>query len=116
MKSLLIAISLMMAATAAANAAWFTLKDGTITTTIDPPARFLKEPLPGHLFMQPEAKLIETCSNMVKKFEDWGCSRIIGKGYCQVFINSDLPENIRQSVFRHELAHCNGWPADHPTD
>jgi hypothetical protein len=38
---------------------------------------------------------------------------------CEIFIRaSDVrPENWRTlgSTLHHELAHCEGWPADHPT-
>ena len=27
-----------------------------------------------------------------------------------------IPEEQRAEIIRHERAHCNGWPADHPTD
>jgi hypothetical protein len=37
----------------------------------------------------------------------WGCAGIVG-GKCYVF-RLDMPD-----VARHELAHCNGWPSDHP--
>jgi len=37
----------------------------------------------------------------------WGCS-IVKDGKCYV-ARLDVPD-----VRRHELAHCNGWPKDHP--
>ena len=47
-----------------------------------------------------------------------GCSRHIGEGECYILMADDgfitalgmLPE----MVFRHEIAHCNGWPQSHP--
>lgn len=37
----------------------------------------------------------------------WGCAFLV-QGKCYVF-RLDMPD-----VARHELAHCNGWPNDHP--
>ena len=37
----------------------------------------------------------------------WGCATVKG-GKCYV-ARLDVP-----GVKRHELAHCNGWPKDHP--
>jgi hypothetical protein len=37
----------------------------------------------------------------------WGCS-VVKDGKCYV-ARIDVP-----GVRRHELAHCNGWPRDHP--
>lgn len=37
-----------------------------------------------------------------------GCSGIASDGKCYVFRLDD------RFVRRHELAHCNGWPKDHP--
>jgi hypothetical protein len=37
----------------------------------------------------------------------WGCAGVV-KGKCYVFRIDNL------DVRRHELAHCSGWPHDHP--
>lgn len=33
---------------------------------------------------------------------------------CRVYIRSDLSDRQKDWTVAHELAHCNGWPADHP--
>lgn len=33
---------------------------------------------------------------------------------CDVYVVADLLEPLRGTVTRHEIAHCNGWPGDHP--
>lgn len=56
-----------------------------------------------------------------------GCSAVAGDySWCRVFIVADdyiakMPIQPREamglsyeSVLRHEIAHCNGWPGDHP--
>jgi hypothetical protein len=39
-----------------------------------------------------------------------GCQWFEGKT-CHIVVPSDL---YTKQTRRHELAHCNGWPADHP--
>lgn len=46
-----------------------------------------------------------------------GCARFLGK-VCYVVVPSVdgvlVTKATQQRLLRHELAHCNGWPADHP--
>jgi hypothetical protein len=46
-----------------------------------------------------------------------GCAHI-GKGECEVIIADNTTLEFLgwnyQLVLRHELGHCEGWPADHP--
>lgn len=49
----------------------------------------------------------------------YGCSPIGGiKGVCDIRIVTPGIDGIEKSfymrVLRHEIAHCNGWPAGHP--
>jgi hypothetical protein len=41
------------------------------------------------------------------------CSGIVG-AICFIFIEPGLAGRDYELVYRHEIAHCNGWPADHP--
>lgn len=47
-----------------------------------------------------------------------GCAPVSdGKLPCFVMMprRGDLPPAHLEAIFRHERAHCNGWPADHPS-
>jgi hypothetical protein len=41
----------------------------------------------------------------------YGCSFKIDKR-CYVIVPSDVPNKLRNQLFRHEQAHCNGWVHD----
>lgn len=38
----------------------------------------------------------------------YGCSFKVN-GRCYVIVPSDVPDKLRDQLFRHEQAHCNGW-------
>ena len=42
----------------------------------------------------------------------------VANGQCQIQVWRKYYDDVRyrQSLFNHELAHCNGWPANHPLD
>lgn len=45
----------------------------------------------------------------------YGCSMPAGEGRCAIVYSwSTFDPAMQSNVFRHERAHCNGWPADHP--
>jgi hypothetical protein len=50
-----------------------------------------------------------------------GCANLYDVGGCHLYIADDDTLNSFPSVisypaiYRHEIGHCNGWPADHPT-
>jgi len=50
----------------------------------------------------------------------YGCStiwQVIATGVlvkCEIYLLSNLPDDVHERNRRHELAHCNGWPKDHP--
>ena len=57
-----------------------------------------------------------------------GCAKVAqDRSWCKIYIVSDEYINSKgspairtlfgysyQNVLRHEIAHCNGWPSDHP--
>lgn len=102
-------------------------KDGMRWTIIDPPAKYLREiprlnalKLPDYgssveLYEMPQAELKDMCSFWAAKSEQLGCS-FPQADPCQVYVNSDVPLLYRQRIIQHEVAHCMGWPADHPVD
>ena len=93
----------------------------------DPPLEY-DHPYAGNLTIErvadPEALLVQcpTLKNAV------GCAKFPqDRSWCKIFIVSDEYINSKsipatrtlfgysyQNFLRHELAHCNGWPADHP--
>lgn len=45
----------------------------------------------------------------------YGCSFPVSPRLCYVVYSySGFDKLMKSNVFRHEQAHCNGWPADHP--
>jgi hypothetical protein len=47
----------------------------------------------------------------------YGYSFVVGRT-CNIQVWRRYYDDVRyrQSLFNHELAHCNGWPANHPLD
>lgn len=73
-----------------------------------PPARF-DHSYSGTLIVRvlPESELRQECGPRAR-----GCAdRRSGK--CVVYMIQDTPERYALRL-RHEIAHCNGWPAHHP--
>jgi len=75
-----------------------------------PPARF-DHAYRGHLEARygSEQQLQQWCGMNVR-----ACARPRGKGGCIIFLPSSGHPQIVAALRRHEIAHCNGWPADHP--
>ncbi len=42
-----------------------------------------------------------------------GCA-FLGEGHCTILIWRGVTEKRMEVLIRHEVAHCNGWPKDHP--
>ena len=72
----------------------------------EPPARY-DHPYDEHVLSL--AQVREICG-----YENWGCAWITA-GTCYRVLLSDGPVSV-SFLRRHETAHCNGWPADHPQD
>ena len=54
--------------------------------------------------------------NMVSGRKLYGCAFWRGET-CEIVYSYDptgLDKRMASNVFRHERAHCNGWPSDHP--
>ena len=41
----------------------------------------------------------------------WACAFVI-YGVCHIYVIAEHSGD--RDLMRHEIAHCNGWPADHP--
>ena len=82
------------------------------TSALDPPARFDYAPNPSPTVI-PTADIEGVCRPFGSS-QRYGCAFIIEKK-CFVFVNSALKRTEKAAVLRHEFAHCNGWPANHPS-
>jgi hypothetical protein len=57
-----------------------------------------------------------TMHGIVSTYRALGCSKVEAHS-CFLMIPSvggPVTASIQSQIRRHELAHCNGWPADHP--
>ena len=76
---------------------------------IVPPPRFV-HPYMGHLEVRyvPYEVANDICP-FSQGARGWGCA-IVRDGSCLVI----LVDGASEDVLRHEVAHCNGWPGEHP--
>lgn len=90
----------------------------------NPPARF-DHAYAGKLTMRymPQKQVIKACANLFAKYKvsatsslvQRGCSAITSPTSCTVIlIDKTFKLATPKAVLRHELGHCNGWPASHP--
>jgi hypothetical protein len=86
-----------------------------ISAELEPPAKY-DHPYDGQVVerVMPEDDVRSACMSMGLDFFTAACSWRINST-CYVFLPNDgqAPVDIYR---RHEIAHCNGWPADHPHD
>jgi hypothetical protein len=85
-------------------------------TALVPSPHWYAEPLLGSLVVNKLRGdvLATVCRNIMGFEEGMGCMAWIGPGEsCHVYVNRDLPYEIRTAVLHHEIAHCHGWPSDH---
>jgi hypothetical protein len=86
--------------------------------TWNPPARF-DHAYSGKLTVHrlPQKQVAKVCTKVVGAFalNRHGCSTGDRAGRCTVWIvDRTYMRATPLSVLRHEIGHCNGWPADHP--
>lgn len=85
----------------------------------DPPARFQGTPkMPLEIIEMNPKDIREACGITSRPFSViFGCStiRLNPKTRCIIII-PDRPVGFvkPEAVLRHEIGHCNGWPAYHP--
>jgi hypothetical protein len=80
---------------------------------LEPPAQY-NHPFNGQVVerVPPKAEVRSLCMSMGADLSGVACS-LHGNGTCYIVLPSDGLAPV--STFRqHEIAHCNGWPADHP--
>ena len=84
---------------------------------LEPPARF-DHPYAGDVDLRQisRANVWKECSRngAVKMRRDVaGCSRVEA-GACIIHLAMKTRRAPLQEILRHEIAHCNGWPGNHP--
>jgi hypothetical protein len=81
---------------------------------LEPPPRYLF-PFPGPVIERvlPLAQARRVCARMGTRAD--ACAWVI-RGKCTIVIPRNGPVRDLSAYRRHELAHCNGWPADHPPE
>jgi hypothetical protein len=78
----------------------------------EPPKRY-DYPYRGQL------SLYHVSPNIIGKYCDgdynvWACARVDSPTKCTVYISTSVKGKFYKQIYRHELAHCNGWPGNHP--
>jgi len=92
--------------------------------TWNPPARF-DFPYRGELLVRriPQRDVAEACRILFMLYsvhakasmEQRGCSIVTSSNSCLVVtVDQTYKKATPESVLRHEMGHCNGWPANHP--
>ena len=82
----------------------------------NPPKRF-DHPFKGKLtlYRLPQKEVVRVCQNMPgASLQQHGCSELKGNHCTVVIVDKTYMGATPKSVLRHELGHCNGWPASHP--
>lgn len=93
-------------------------REGKDYVVLVPPQKWFAEPVRGRTIVKkfPAPKVEELCSKYIGgRAESDGCA-ILMDGGCIISINEGLPKSLYEIVLLHEIAHCNGWPPDHPVD
>ena len=88
----------------------------------NPPARY-DHPFKGKLteIQLPQREVVAACRELSRKYRvrigsvSRGCAALTSFRRCTI-IYTDKPRGLStpMAVRRHEIGHCNGWPADHP--
>jgi len=80
-------------------------------TTQTPPPEYV-HPYRGELHIHYAADLHAECLAFNNPDKIFGCAFVWSKS-CDVYILSTEPPDSQAQIKEHELAHCNGWPAEH---
>jgi hypothetical protein len=91
---------------------------GKTDTTWNPPTRF-DHPYSGTMIIHrlPQAQIVKTCADVIGKRSmiQHGCSSLPKDNRCEIWIVEKTYMGASpESVLRHEIGHCNGWPGNHP--
>ena len=82
---------------------------------LEPPARY-DHPYSGQVDerVMSEAQVRSVCTSMGADLGGVACSWQ-SNGTCHIVIPNDGVASV-EAFRQHEIAHCNGWPANHPRD
>ena len=84
-----------------------------ISAALEPPAQY-NHPYNGQVVerVMPEAQVRSVCMSMGLDLFAVACSWH-SAGTCYIVLPNDGQAPV-STYRRHEIAHCNGWPSDHP--
>lgn len=109
-----------------AIAAFLALAGAAEAFTVDPPPATYDRPHPNLVIVEtPTGKVRNMCGRLLgrRNFERSGrlhaCASIgDGRSPCVIVLpkvgEGGISKRDRQALLRHERAHCNGWPGNHP--
>ena len=109
MKGLAVFLCLIAVAPAAA-------RDVLPSGVLAPPQYWEYQPLKAPVLLRdvPPAEVERLCPNFGSGTPFNACA-VLEHHTCYVFIRNDgIHEDFYADLVRHEMAHCRGWPADHP--
>lgn len=97
---------------------------GPNDATWNPPKRF-DHPYKGQLFERtlPQPQVVIECRELYVRWGAdpnkvtylmLGCSHHTNTKCLVIYMNQNFGPTTPQDIRRHEIGHCNGWPADHP--
>jgi hypothetical protein len=81
--------------------------------TLEPPAQY-NHPYDGPVVerVMPVAEVRALCTSQGASSRGVACSWV-SDGTCYIVLPNDEQASV-STYRRHEIAHCNGWPANHP--
>jgi hypothetical protein len=88
-------------------------------TPLEPPARY-DHPFAGSLTIVKFDKrsVSRECSKAFDgrkvRPDAAGCAILISDTECVIYLATRTKRAPLADILRHEIAHCNGWPGDHP--
>jgi hypothetical protein len=82
---------------------------------LEPPAQY-NHPYAGPVDerVMPVAEVRTLCKSVGASGRFVACA-CVSNGICHIILPNDEPAPV-STYRRHEIAHCNGWPASHPHD
>lgn len=82
-----------------------------------PPARY-DHPYKGHLntIVVPYGTARQNCYKLGGAVlpDNTAACAIVGNGRCTIVLPRSPVADLVKALRRHEIAHCNGWPSNHP--
>ena len=87
-----------------------------------PPARYTSGPYlyPVKIHRLPNGRMLSVCVNVIPTkggyaAPELGCSKV-GPVNCDIYLpqKRTIPKLLADHIVQHELAHCRGWPGNHP--